>query len=96
MPTVYNKRHNTVPDDAVYVGRPTKYGNPYSHQDGTVARFKVATRADAISLYRVYLKSSPELLADARQELRGKDLACWCAPLPCHADVLLELANAEE
>lgn len=93
MPTVYNKRDTNVPAEAVYVGRPSKYGNPYSHQSGTQARFKVATRADAISLYRVYLKSSPELLAEAREELRGKDLVCWCAPQKCHADVLLELAN---
>jgi len=39
--------------------------------------------------------NNPELLA-ALPELRGKDLVCWCSPLPCHADVLLELANAEK
>jgi len=43
--------------------------------------------------YRAWLLQRPELMA-ALPELRGKDLVCWCAPEPCHADVLLELANA--
>ena len=31
-----------------------------------------------------------------RKELKGKDLVCWCAPKSCHADILLEIANARE
>jgi hypothetical protein len=42
--------------------------------------------------YRRWLCGQPKLLA-ALPELRGRDLVCWCAPLPCHGDVLLELAN---
>jgi hypothetical protein len=39
--------------------------------------------------------ASPDLREQARGELRGKDLACWCAlDEPCHGDVLLEIANA--
>ena len=50
----------------------------------------------AVDMYRWWMTHSPEArkLRDALHELRGKDLACWC-PLdkPCHADVLLEIAN---
>jgi len=77
----------------VYIGRPSKWGNPFSHLDGTRATFKVATRAEAIEKYRRWLLDNVELMA-ALPELRGKVLGCWCAPKPCHGDVLLELANA--
>lgn len=70
--------------EAVNCTRPGKWGNP----------FTVGNRgtADAVSAFRGYIDQnfSPE---DAR-ELRGKNLACWCKPgAPCHADVLLDLAN---
>jgi hypothetical protein len=46
-------------------------------------------------MYRLYLMARPDLVAAARAELRGRTLACWCRPGdPCHADVLLEMANA--
>ncbi len=70
----------------VYVGRPTKWGNPFIiGKDGT--------RDEVIAKYRKWLESSPILMASL-PELRGKVLACWCAPLACHADVLVELSNA--
>lgn len=94
MPKVYNKHHKDVPPDAIYVGRPTKWGNPFSHQNGTLAKFKVETRDEAVEEFRYY---ALDLLENCGQgyfeELRGKDLVCWCAPKPCHADVLLEIAN---
>lgn len=85
-----------MPEDAVYVGRPTKWGNP----------FRIAQpsdRAPAVDKFRRWLAGEDGLgppaaegrrLAAAVGALRGKDLVCWC-PLdqPCHADVLLELAN---
>jgi hypothetical protein len=74
-----------MPPNAVYVGRPSPWGNPY-HEFGI-------SRERAVKLYRLYvgkwfLEDEPERL----DPLRGHDLACWC-PLdqPCHADVLLEL-----
>lgn len=81
-----------MPEGAVYVGRPTKYGNVYQIMLGT-------TRESAVRLYRRHLDLSlggMPTLQEIQAELRGKNLACWC-PLdqPCHADVLLELANAE-
>lgn len=70
----------------VYIGRPSKWGNPFLiGRDGT--------RAQVIARYEQWLLDSPALRRDLT-ELRGKVLGCWCAPLPCHGDVLLRLANA--
>jgi hypothetical protein len=54
---------------------------------------KDGTREQVISAYRTHLIASPMLLA-ALPELKGKRLGCWCRPLPCHGDVLAELADA--
>lgn len=88
-----------MPPNAVYVGRPTKWGNPWKvgQQIGSAQIVRVyATASDCVALYRAYVTDidSTEPQQDLT-ELRGKNLACWC-PLdqPCHADVLLELANA--
>ncbi len=83
---VLNKRTDKIPPDAVYVGRPSKWGNPYLIS-------KRHPREEVIESYRQYIY---EEIANGRLnlgELKGKDLVCWCAPLSCHADVLLELAN---
>ena len=85
MPKVYNKRKDVIPEGAVYVGRPTKWGNPFtmtSEED----------RDTVVDQYHMWIKMNH---IDC-SELRGKDLVCWCAPLRCHADVLLEIANKEE
>ena len=67
------------PPDAVVVARPSRWGNPFTAEDA-------GSRAAALVAFRTRLAGPPEL--------RGRDLACWC-PLegPCHADVLLEIAN---
>lgn len=77
-----------MPDGAVYVGRPTIYGNPFPYQIDFRLWLNGAKGTGGGGLRRL------SLLARI-PELRGKDLACWC-PLnrPCHADVLLELANS--
>jgi len=77
----------------VYIGRPSKWGNPFSHLDNTLADFKVATRDEAIDKFEEWLLTQPELLAAVKTELRGKVLGCWCAPKKCHGDVLLRLVN---
>lgn len=81
-----------MPANTVRVDRSTCWGNPYplsGHCD----------RAHVVELFRAYLARPQQaaLVARARQKLRGKHLACWC-PLdaPCHADVLLEVANQPE
>jgi hypothetical protein len=69
----------------VYIGRGSKWGNPFRiGKDGT--------RADVIRKYEAWLQEQPELLA-ALHELRGKTLGCFCAPKPCHGDILARLAN---
>ena len=92
MPKVYNKHHKNAPKDAVYVGRPSKWGNPFIVG-------KHGTREECVEGYRKWLthheNAGFKLWADAEVELKGKNLVCWCAPKPCHADVLLELANAK-
>ena len=91
-PKVWNKRDCNVPNDAVYVGRPTKWGNPFSHRGGTLACWVVGSREEAVVKYEEWLLNSPKLL-ECLEELRGKHLVCWCKPESCHADILLKLAN---
>lgn len=79
----------------VYIGRPSKWGNPFSHKPGTIAKYRVRSRDEAVDKYREYVLSNPELLNDLH-ELKGKVLGCWCAPQRCHGDVLVELANRQE
>lgn len=76
----------------VYIGRPSKWGNPFSHQDGTLAEFKVSSREEAVTKYREFLLNNVDLMASL-SELRGKVLGCWCSPQACHGDILSELAN---
>ena len=85
-PKVLNCRtHEARGGGRVYVGRLSKWGNPFRMGvDGT--------REEVIEKYREWLLGNDRLMRDL-EELRGKDLACWCAPKPCHADVLLELVT---
>ena len=76
-----------LPENARSVARPHKWGNPYRvGVDGTAA--------ECVRLYEASL--TPEQQRQAREELAGRDLACFC-PIgaPCHADVLLRIANEE-
>lgn len=77
----------------VYVGRPSPWGNPFSHLPTSAARFRVATRGEALTRFEAWLLAQPELVARVKRELCGKVLGCWCAPLPCHGDVLSRIAN---
>lgn len=78
----------------IYIGRPSIYGNPYSHKDGTSAKFKVASREEAIAKYEEWLLAQPSLVALVKQELRDKRLGCWCPPKACHGHVLARIANS--
>lgn len=80
--TVVNQRRDAFD---INIGRPSKWGNPFL--------LRLHDRDDAIARYRAWVVEQPELMA-ALGELRGKRLGCWCAPLPCHGDVLAELADA--
>lgn len=92
---IYNRKTDKVPPEAVYVGRPTTYGNPYTHlKTDTAAIHVVGTREDAIKAYRAYLLRNTFVAKEAQRHLRGKDLVCWCAPASCHAEILMEIANS--
>jgi Domain of unknown function (DUF4326) len=91
-----------LPEGAVSVARPTKWGNPYriggsvDFPYSEVFGSTVRDRAHAVEIFTMYARIRSGYAMLARHELAGKDLACWC-PLtePCHADVLLEVANGE-
>lgn len=72
----------------VYIGRPSKWGNPFEiGKDGT--------RKEVIEKYRKYVLSNKKLM-NSLHELEGKILGCWCKPLACHGDVLLELIEKKD
>lgn len=103
-----------MPEGTLYVGRPSRWGNPYRVGDvaytGTMP-FPLPTHSEvrntppivaercesvqqAVDWFRRWAEVMVERHPDWLDPLRGRDLACWCAPSePCHADVLLELAN---
>jgi hypothetical protein len=71
--------------DRRYIGRPDIFGNPFViGRDGT--------RAEVIAKYAKWAPTQPHIVA-ALAELVGKDLICWCAPLPCHGEVLLQMVR---
>ncbi len=87
---IQRKRIGRSPPGVIYVGRPTKWGNPYVvnplHEGAGLA----------VAMYREALLSGRLRVSvdDVRRELRGRRLSCWCpVDLPCHADVLLDIAN---
>ena len=67
----------------IYIGRPSKWGNPF--QIG-----KDGTRDEVIEKFRDWILTQPKLLKDLH-EIKGKTLGCWCKPKSCHGDVLVEL-----
>jgi len=80
-----------LPPNTVSVARPHKWGNPFRIGD-----FGIPDAAMAVIIFRQWIvercRVGPE--PPDPTELRGKNLACWCKlDQPCHADVLLELAN---
>lgn len=126
-----------LPPDAVYVGRPSRWGNPFNFDSAFVSDAAMALgakdpREAAVLLHRAWVRGQRWIEPLSRwtprieftegssggsvwiqgrsvthvpkvpnlSQLRGRDLACWCpltnpggTPYPCHADVLLELAN---
>lgn len=82
-----------MPEGAIYVGRPTKWGNPFKVGEGR-------TVEQAVAQYRRRIDDMPaderqRFIETARAELGGHDLVCWCRPgATCHADILMEIANS--
>ena len=79
----------------IYIGRGSKWGNPFSHKTGTKAKHVVSSRKEAIEKYKEWILEQPNLLEDLC-ELKGKTLGCWCKPKSCHGDVLVELVEKME
>lgn len=104
-----------MPEGAIYVGRPTKWGNPFkvgqivSHlltdHDWASGRYSRMGDCDSfkdrviditlsLRLFAIRSFYDPAWRFSIKKELRGRDLGCWCKEgEPCHADILLELAN---
>ncbi len=94
MTTVVNKHHG-VPYN-VYIGRPSPFGNPFTHMAGySAAKYRCTTREESIEKFREWFLAQPDLVERARRDLKGKVLACWCAPLPCHGHVIAEIIDAD-
>lgn len=103
--TIVNHHHLCF-EDSEYIGRGSPLGNPYSHMANTKAQYMVETREDAREAYRAYLedailKGEPAIIEEldrlANIALDNKKLVlrCYCAPKPCHGDVIKEvLLNA--
>jgi hypothetical protein len=94
MKVIKRIRGQKLPENTVYVGRPSKWGNPFTIDTGMSAKEAVQAFKDYIEYHSDF---NPEL--DPKQ-LKGKNLACWCGnweigepEIDCHAVVLLKMAN---
>lgn len=95
---IVNKHHNKTGE---YIGRGSPLGNPYSHMEGTQAKFKTKTREQAIALYAVWLQEqidsmNPTVIDELNRlgnlaiDNKGLALQCFCYPKPCHGEVIKE------
>jgi len=83
-----------MPADTIYVGRPTRWGNPFAAPSND---YSGRNYAAAKFSHWVEEVAQRDLVAAIKTELRGKDLACWCPEdHPCHADILLRIANQDD
>tara|TARA_Y100000310_G_C20250041_1_gene608668 strand:- start:254 stop:577 length:324 start_codon:yes stop_codon:yes gene_type:complete len=95
---VFNKRHC---DEGEYIGRPSPLGNPYTHLDTGLAEFRVESREKAIEGYETWIREKMKSDNEVSRELdklvekyrqdKCLVLLCWCAPHPCHGDILREI-----
>jgi Domain of unknown function (DUF4326) len=83
---IYDESNPKDDKDVVYIGRPSKWGNPFIiGRDGT--------REQVIEKYKDWLNKTDSLYSEALDELKDKKLACFCKPLACHGDYLAEITN---
>ncbi len=83
----FNGDIKNIKEPVIYIGRGGAWGNPHK-----IGAHK--TRDDVISKHREELANDLYRIAAVRKELKGKSLACYCAPAPCHGDILMQVANA--
>lgn len=95
-----SRKHKQVSPNGlpiVYVGRPTKWGNPFKVGEEHKFFGMIETVEKAVELYAKYINHQIKSGIIDINELRGKNLSCWCGETClCHADILLELATKAE
>lgn len=79
----------------VYIGRGSKWGNPFTFKSGTQAKWVVGSREECIQAFEDWItKGDGQHLLKDLPELKGKVLGCFCKPQACHGDVLAKLVNS--
>lgn len=87
MPKVLNIRKQGIPEGAILCDRTTIYGNPYL----IIPNFR--NRQEACDLFEEHIEQIAERRGWNKEDLRGHNLVCWCAPQPCHCDTIIIWAN---
>ncbi len=86
--------HCKKEDYDVYIGRGSKWGNPFSHLKNSQAKWIVSSRSEAISKYKDWITTGEgSYLLNDLIELEGMRLGCWCKPKSCHGDILCYLSK---
>ncbi len=85
IPVIRRVRGKALPPGAVYIGRPSRWGNPFL--------VEAWTRAGAIARYSEWIAERKHLVYELAAR-KPTALACWCAPEACHGDVLAEMLAA--
>ena len=97
-----------MPPNTVKVDRSTKWGNPFiivkeplqtrpTGTDKDLSVIECNPAEETVYKFKKWLElpDKESLVKQIKEELKGKNLACWCKPTnPCHAEVLLEIANS--
>lgn len=81
-------------DDYIYIGRPSLYGSPFSSKSKNIADIQVGNKSEAMEKCSEYFKDNPDIIDDLIKELSERGvhkLGCFCAPNPCHGDILIDL-----
>lgn len=79
----------------VYIGRGSKWGNPFSHLKDSKADFITSSREESIDLYRMWITvGEGRYLLNHLDELDGKRIGCFCKPKKCHGDILVDLISS--
>jgi hypothetical protein len=87
-PRVINLLTDVIPANTIYIGRGSPWGNIFKIGEH-------GTESEVAHKYINWLQKQPELIAAAKQELRSKNLACFCRPGLCHGDLLILISNNE-
>jgi hypothetical protein len=86
----------------IYIGRPSPWGNPWTHKESTIAKFKVNTPEEAVENYSKWLwgidftdvlQEKRWWILDHLGDLRNQVLGCYCKPKICHGDILADIVN---